>query len=605
MKNSYSRKPFDLWTRNESNAFTRRLAFFCAQRSGRFSETLCNFVSDDRTDLLSNFNIDYHVDDSTRELAFARQTLAFYSKDADLAGPEAETAFWKSFIETERQCRTTNARISKLFQSGELLFCADGIFYSVMQKITEIIQDAPLLEDLDISFGPGVSVGLKNNDECSPRFKMDCTPTCSESLSSSVKAAVSQTVPHWMAAHEQCLVVRGRLGSVPKNAKTRRSIIVEPILNGAIQKGIGTVMKTRLLAFGCNLYSQVKNQKLALRASLLDDLATLDLSNASNTVSLLLVFHLMSETWFNILDQVRTSQIEYKGNNIDLEMFSSMGNGFTFELESLIFYAIALCVAERVGRESGSPIDLSQISVYGDDIIVPRIMEKEMQMVLELFGFTLNREKSYVSGPFRESCGVDYFLGTNIRPFYKKDRWTNARVVGLLNYDLAHCDLFAEIREELIVFSTRCGFPSGPSGYGDGHLHVREYDPDPPPYKSLCEQTPKQRFKHGTKDGYTFKTIVKIPKVSETTAKKGDTLIPLYTVSQRPRLYEIKRRRTLLVYDVYGIARYVKFDVIVGYSAISSQPEKVDEDLARESDPYVIRGGYKTKTVDVYMFHGT
>jgi hypothetical protein len=362
---------------------------------------------------------------------------------------------------------------------------------------------------------------------------------------------------------------------------------------------------------------------LAREGSINGDLVTLDLSNASNTVALMLVYHLMSEDWFNLLDLLRTSQVEYKGVQIDLEMFSSMGNGFTFELESLIFYAIALTVAAKVGRETGFPIDTSKISVFGDDIIVPKRMDRELRLTLKLFGFQVNNKKSFSQGPFRESCGVDYFLGVNIRPFYKKDRWTNARVVGLLNYDYAHGDLFAELREELIVYSLNNGYCYGPPGYGDGHIHIDEsFEDDLPPYKLTKKperkvpefgkvdeksfaRASKQRTRYGTLDGYFFTSIIKTQFKSYDDCLKGDQLLPAYSASLLPPLKGKKTERWRLAYDVFGLSHVVTWDEVKRYQSVSHESEELKRLKFDSSDPFTIRGGYKSKEVKIYMFKGS
>jgi hypothetical protein len=88
-----------------------------------------------------------------------------------------------------------------------------------------------------------------------------------------------------------------------------------------------------------------------------------------------------------------------------------MGNGFTFELESLLFYALARATAFF----SGIP---GVISVYGDDIICPVQLCERLVWVLQWFGFSVNSEKSFTDGPFRESCGGHYWNGLDITPFF-------------------------------------------------------------------------------------------------------------------------------------------------------------------------------------------
>jgi hypothetical protein len=90
-----------------------------------------------------------------------------------------------------------------------------------------------------------------------------------------------------------------------------------------------------------------------------------------------------------------------------------MGNGFTFELESLIFYALMRTVSYYRGYQG-------VISVYGDDLIIPSGMYEDASWVLKEFGFSLNPEKSFAAGPFRESCGGHYHLGEDVTPFYLK-----------------------------------------------------------------------------------------------------------------------------------------------------------------------------------------
>jgi hypothetical protein len=94
-----------------------------------------------------------------------------------------------------------------------------------------------------------------------------------------------------------------------------------------------------------------------------------------------------------------------------------MGNGYTFELETLIFVLLSICACDEVGVSS------KDVSVYGDDIIIPVEAYDVLKEVLETCGFTINEDKSYHEGPFRESCGEDYFRGINVRPFLVRENF--------------------------------------------------------------------------------------------------------------------------------------------------------------------------------------
>lgn len=202
--------------------------------------------------------------------------------------------------------------------------------------------------------------------------------------------------------------------TVPKKTDIDRVAAKEPDLNMFVQKGIGDFFRSRLLRAKINLNDQSINRSLALRGSIDGSLATLDLSSASDSVTTELVFQLLPVTWFTLLDAVRCRVTTLvSGEEHRNCMFSSMGNGFTFELESLLFYALMRTTAYFTGTRG-------VVSVYGDDLIIPTRMADEAIQVLNYFGFQVNTEKSFVDGPFRESCGGHFWNGVDITPFYVK-----------------------------------------------------------------------------------------------------------------------------------------------------------------------------------------
>lgn len=204
---------------------------------------------------------------------------------------------------------------------------------------------------------------------------------------------------------------------VPKNAKTDRSIEIQPGGNLLLQLGIGSMIRERLRSAGLNLNSQEKNQKLARRGSFDGSLATLDLKAASDTVCYRLVERLLPPRWFHALAITRVDALTLADSDevVQLEKFSSMGNGYTFELESLIFFALSTA-AMRIFANGR----LTRVSVFGDDLIVPTWSVPTIMGIFELCGFQFNTDKSFWQGGFRESCGTDYFFGKAVEPFYIK-----------------------------------------------------------------------------------------------------------------------------------------------------------------------------------------
>jgi hypothetical protein len=275
-------------------------------------------------------------------------------------------------------------------------------------------------------------------------------------------------------------VVKGsELGFVPKSAKTDRPICTEPLMNIYIQKGIGTYIRSRLRKNGCDLNNQNTNGTLARLGSIDGSLATVDLSSASDTISYMTVLELLPSDWFDLMDKARSRFYSYEGKTYSFEKFSSMGNGFTFELESLIFLALARATCSFLGLSGRN------VSVYGDDIIVPVEAYTMLSQVLEFCGFTVNQMKSFHNGPFRESCGSDFFLGKDVRPVYLKKSLSNEVLMSLCNriFRKSHLN---DPKERLLYNIFKYQIPKeyhilkGPDGYGDGHF-VTDWKPNRSP----------------------------------------------------------------------------------------------------------------------------
>jgi hypothetical protein len=207
---------------------------------------------------------------------------------------------------------------------------------------------------------------------------------------------------------------------VPKNAKTDRPIAVEPRWNIFMQKGLGAFLRKRLRHVGVNLDYQGLNQAFAIYGSYTGKYATIDLASASDTVSKEVVLALLPEPWSDIFAALRSPAYHLDGEWKSYHKWSSMGNGYTFELESLIFWALCSSIDE-------------DISVYGDDLIVPTKSFDAIVDVLELCGFKVNPLKSYSGGNFRESCGQDAFNGVSVTPIYWKEQLDDQGTLSLVN----------------------------------------------------------------------------------------------------------------------------------------------------------------------------
>jgi hypothetical protein len=208
--------------------------------------------------------------------------------------------------------------------------------------------------------------------------------------------------------------------------KTPRIIAKEPTHMQYMQQGLlhefTKAIESDKLANGLIGYrSQTPNQRLARKGSLTGSLATLDLSEASDRVSnqhvraMLSHFSLLAEA----VDATRSRKADVEGHGIiRLSKYASMGSALCFPIEAMVFCTIVLIGIENalnqpVTRKTVKSL-LGRVRVYGDDIIVPVEFTSSVVSSLEAFGLKVNTGKSFWTGKFRESCGKDYYDGTDI-----------------------------------------------------------------------------------------------------------------------------------------------------------------------------------------------
>lgn len=337
-------------------------------------------------------------------------------------------------------------------------------------------------------------------------------------------------------------VVEGNvLFTVPKTTDIDRCACKEPDINMYLQKGVGDFLRGRLRKFGIDLNDQSRNRTLARRGSIDDSLATIDLSSASDSISRELVFQSVPILWFSFLNDLRSQVTIIDGEVHVNEMFSSMGNGFTFELESMLFYAIARAVAYHTGTPG-------VISVYGDDIIVPSEICQDLIYALSFLGFETNQAKTFFSGGFRESCGGHYFRGSDVTPFFIRRPIDNLHdTINLANQlrkwarvgDTTILDCEVEDCWRLLASKVPLCFWGG-HDVNDSSRLVSEFQPDRPQFLSPMEK--KRRVDDGT---YVYWHNLKDRSPS---AVLEVSTIPVPTGIYRSKPVRYDRRRTDLIF---------------------------------------------------------
>lgn len=219
-----------------------------------------------------------------------------------------------------------------------------------------------------------------------------------------------------------------RVIPVPKTMKTTRIIAAEPTVMQYAQQSLLREF-SRALSSDTGMFTgledQIPNQEMARRGSLDGSLATLDLSEASDRVSMELVRAVFSRfpVLLGALEACRSRRASLpSGEILDLQKFASMGSAVCFPVETIVFVTICL---NAIRRSLNTP-RLSQrtlarlrstVRVYGDDIIVPTEHVQSVLRELTMLNMVVNTRKSFWTGSFRESCGKEYWRGEDVSVF--------------------------------------------------------------------------------------------------------------------------------------------------------------------------------------------
>lgn len=367
----------------------------------------------------------------TAEDSFSAYQLTALIKKYPFPTPElkvlAREKATEKFLAAEKRCKRYNLKFNRRNSGG--WDCDADIHYRMSAWIAYVIGYFPDYAAIyrGCGFGPGASIGVHGQNTNLARKYLSKEWSCTPSALPYVVSALAQDQHAWELLNptptrpvcfdysvfeKSCLskirlVHNNNIVFVPKTTIVDRTIAVEPLLNGYIQKGVDVFMRSRLSRVGLDLTDQTVNQEFARLGSLpnqTDPYVTIDLSSASDSISTEVVKRLLPPDWFEFLNCIRSKSFELDGVVSPYHKFVSMGNGFCFPLETLLFASACQVL---------SPGDFV---VYGDDIIVRQSVANEVLRTLRRLGFRHNPEKTFLSGPFRESCGADWFAGRDIRP---------------------------------------------------------------------------------------------------------------------------------------------------------------------------------------------
>jgi hypothetical protein len=338
----------------------------------------------------------------------------------------------KRYLRTEKELRAWDASFSdETLDFVRLSQVFDLLFRDSLNRLADFIYE----NELQPRHGPGYTashaIGNSKWFDLYWTSRLERLFPYQEFIRASVHHNLDCDEPTLLSPSDEHPV---RVTFVPKTIDKCRTIAMEPTSMMYMQQALAAAF------IGCfdsrssygrvsdffNIRDQELNRSLAKQGSSEGSLATLDLSDASDRVSNQLVRALLRKypIVLDALDATRSRKADVQGKVIRLSKYASMGSALCFVIESMVFLAIAATaclLTKQVRGHSHLPIGpddiqalIGSVSVYGDDIILPVDAATTAVSLLERFAFKVNDRKSFWTGKFRESCGADWYDGTDI-----------------------------------------------------------------------------------------------------------------------------------------------------------------------------------------------
>jgi hypothetical protein len=214
-----------------------------------------------------------------------------------------------------------------------------------------------------------------------------------------------------------------KIAEVPKSIKSNRIVSSEPAMYMYAQLGVADSLVDQMhrIFAGHISLDDAERHNQALK---FDGACSIDLSDASDHVSVSLVQALLPQLW-PVLAKVRSEYSQTPLGVFKLETFAPMGSGVCFP----VMTAVLIGITSFAFRSLGFRPEREKWSWYGDDGIVPIFIADYVCDLIERSGFKLNHAKSCFSGHYKESCGVELIHyedafkqeDVDVTPVYIKD----------------------------------------------------------------------------------------------------------------------------------------------------------------------------------------
>lgn len=382
-----------------------------------------------------------------------RQICLMWKKIQLPCSKERSDAAYTQFIECELEVPTARADYD-IRRLSRFIMCSSIVWGGVLISVSEKIESGTLLP----RHGPGATAERISGNrkyvfvEWTTRLELSF-PFTGWGLASLNRYFEEDDFLEDVVFHEPKDERPVRVIQVPKTLKTPRIIAIEPVCMQYTQQAllepmVSAIEEHSLTKGHVNFTNQKINRTLALKGSLDGSLATIDLSEASDRVALVLVECMLSHP---ILDSLREAVMACRSTRADvpnhgiveLRKFASMGSALCFPIESMVFYTICICaIIEKLNLPDTwlSVLEAKRhVWVYGDDIIVSTDKVPAVVDWLEGFNLKVNASKTFFTGKFRESCGMDAYEGQPVTPVYLRrmppdNRRSTSEIVSLISF---------------------------------------------------------------------------------------------------------------------------------------------------------------------------
>jgi hypothetical protein len=398
--------------------------FRCFRKSGPIPSFLKGMVSrvfDTKSGRIIDAETLHHSNDVIASvIECVRQICLAFKKLAIPCSPERVDTAIKNFISIEKS-------FEMLSLSGD----EQSFFNDVSSVLWTNIVGAIRLSDCNPKHGPGATADKRTGNQkfvwsvwherLEPFF-----PFLDSGLPVSAYDSDEFKNVKFCPPEEELPV---KVTPVPKTLKGPRIIAIEPCCMQYAQQGLARVLmdtleRSVLTSGHINFADQTVNQALAISASKTGQWATIDLSDASDRVprDLALCMFNSNPDFRDAVDSCRSTSAQTRFGVIPLKKFASMGSALCFPVESMYFYTI--CVGALLEFRNlpitytNARIVGADVYVYGDDIIVPSDAATVVLAHLQKYHCKVNTSKTFYTGKFRESCGVDAYAGEQVTPVY-------------------------------------------------------------------------------------------------------------------------------------------------------------------------------------------